>query len=123
MQYGVDPRVVLEWPESLFMEASIVLRGQAKYSVTESAIEEETEKRRKAMVVQGFVAGRDFSYWSQFIVDGVLDEEAAIARGGLTEEQVPEKREEMAALGWLDAPDRVDTAPLKVPEKPEEDEP
>ena len=107
------------WPESLYREAVIIMNAEAGYKLTAEEIDEEAQKRRRTMVTSGFVAGRDYVFWSQFIKDGRLDEQGAMTKGGLTEEQLPEKISEMEELGWLEAPgkaseDEIETGPLKI---------
>jgi hypothetical protein len=110
------------WPESLYQEALIIMNAEAGYRLSAEEVEEEAEKRRKAMPQTGFVAGRGLEYWQRFITDGQLDQERAVKEGGLTEEQLPEKIAEMEALGWLgDAPDPADTQPLEEPAEPIEE--
>lgn len=101
------------WPESLYREAVIILNAEAGYKVTAEEVDEEAEKRRRAMPTTGFVAGRDLNFWSKYINAGVFDSEAVLDRHLLTEEQLPEKLAEMRALGWLDE-SVFDTAPLVV---------
>lgn len=112
------------WPESLYREAVIILNAEAGYKLTAEEVEEEAEKRRRAMPIHagGFVAGRDLNYWSKFIANGKLDEQRAVTEGGLTEEQLPEKIAEMEAFGWFEQEggDVADTQPLEEPEAAEE---
>lgn len=106
------------WPESLYREAVIILNAEAGYKLTAEEVNEEAEKRRQAMPQEGFVAGRARSFWAPYIHDGALDTEAVVAAGLLIEEQLPEKIEEMTALGWLgEAEASGDTQPLEAPEE------
>lgn len=98
MRYGKRPNAVKKWSVNEFDEAFIVWQGEGEYHLTASEVNEDLDARVKAG--NGFLLDRDFQFWSRFIEDGELNEDALLAKN-YSPEQLPYIREEMRRFGWI----------------------